>query len=156
MGWSEQWHHCSGKEDVHDHDGHVRFHEVSWKSSPTTTMTSHAVSTAQRVLQYYASFPYYASAPTFWLLLKDQVWFRCCSNLAVWFASRSSLVFLVAFSLSWDTLRGLFLLVFRDAVASDVLATLVSALFTNNELYARIKCEWWSEIQSYLSENYLG
>ena len=29
-----------------------------------TTMASHAVSTAQRVLQYYASVSYYASVPT--------------------------------------------------------------------------------------------
>ena len=40
-------------------------------------MTSHAVNTAQRILQYYASFSYYVSIPTvypmFWLLLKDQV-----------------------------------------------------------------------------------
>ena len=83
-------------------------------SDTTTTMTSHAVNTAQRVLQYYVSFSYYASVPTvypmFWLLLKDQVWFRCCSNPSLWFASSSCLVFLLAISLSWDTLRGLFFL----------------------------------------------
>ena len=78
------------------------------------TMTLHAVSTAQRIIHCYARFFYHVSVPTiysmFWLLLKDLVWFRCCSDLAVWFASRSPLVFLVAFSLSWDTLQGLFLL----------------------------------------------
>ena len=52
---------------------------------PTTTMTSHVVNTAQRVLQYYASFSImrqFQQSILFWLLLKDQVWFRCCSNLA--------------------------------------------------------------------------
>ena len=33
-------------------------------ATTATTMTAHAVNTAQRVLQYYASFSYYASVPT--------------------------------------------------------------------------------------------
>ena len=86
----------------------------------------------------------YASVPTVypmcWLLLKDQVWFRCCSNPSVLFASRSSSVFLVAFSLFWDSLQGLLLLGFQDAVASDILATLFSALLS---FHSMVHISFW-------------
>ena len=71
----------------------------------TTIITSLAVSTAQHVFQYYACCNNLFNV-LLWLLSKDQVWVGCCSNLAVWFVSRSFLAFLVTFSLFWGILQG--------------------------------------------------
>ena len=61
-------------------------------------LTSHVVSIAQSVLQYHASFFYLVSnqtiCSTFVLLFKGPILSLCWPNPA--FASRSSLVFLVA------------------------------------------------------------